>query len=316
MNNSTIETVDFRAFAPHPAFLAFSVLAAVENVLVIIAIWKDPFKQLKGTPANYLILNLAISDLLIGIAANPLFILLNWFPDETVFRAALSTAQLTGGVIHFTILSLAIERLIVITYPVWSADYLASSGYFILGIIMSIWFFAGPGAVVPIVSLDVYCSFLIYISYDVFLIPIIFVVLACYTKIYFLVGRFWYRNITSLEERQAEGQRLTENARRIEKLKKKERRVARTVFILVVTYLGCWIPILVLRNLDKSCNRHDLQRFASLFVALHMLLNPLAYVLCTKKFRLSLCKIFQGLCKRGNRETTNLPRFSLHTLFP
>jgi len=271
--------------------LAFSILAAVENVLVIITIWKDPFKQLKGTPANYLILNLAISDLLIGIAAIPLLILLNWFLDETLLRAAVSTAHLTCSVIHLTILSVAIERLIVITYPFWSADYLASS-YFILGIIMSIWFFAGLSALVPIVSLDVFCSYLTYIAFDVFRIPIIFVVLGCYTKIYFLVRRFWYRDIlTSSEERQAEGQRLTENARSIEKLKKKERSVARTVFILVFTYLGCWIPILLLRNLDNSCNRPELQRFARLFLALHMLLNPLAYVLCTKKFRLSLWTI-------------------------
>ena len=294
--------------------MILSVLTAVENALVITAIWKDPLRQLKGTPANYLILNLAISDLLIGIAALPLFCLLNWFPDETVLRAALSTGQLTFGVSHLTILSLAVERLMVITYPLRSADYLATS-YLIPGIIMFIWFFAGLSALVPIVRLHLFCIYLTYIVNMVFLTSVLILILACYTGIYFKVRRILYRYITTSEERQLDGQGETESARRIEKLKRKERSVARTVFILTVIHLGCWIPAIVLRNLDTSCNRHKVQYLEKLFSLLHPLLNPLAYSLSTKKFQRALWRIYQGLFYRGNNETLESTRISCRTLF-
>lgn len=156
---------------------------------------------------------------------------------------------------------------------------------------MAIWFFVGLSAFLPIINLDSFCSYLAFIADDVVDILIVMLIFACCTRIYFIVRGSLYRYIATSEDRSEVGQCLTESAGRIEELKRKERSLACAVFIIIAIYLGCWFPILVLRNLDKSCNRHDLQRFASLFVALHMLLNPLAYVLCTKKFRLSLWTI-------------------------
>ena len=279
-------------------FLTLSVVAAVGNALVILAAWKDHFKQLKRNLANYLIINLAISDLLAAIAAFPLRILLNWFPDETVNRAAFSIGHLASNVSHLTILSIAVERLTVISYPFWSADYLTSS-YLIPRIIMLIWFLAGLSALVPIIRFDLYWNYLTFIVDDVFRTSIIILILTCYTRIYFLFRASLYRDITTSEERQPEGQRLTKSARTIEKLRRKERSVACTVFILVVTHVGCWIPKIVLRNLDASCNAHPQNVnyfFEDVFVSLHTLLNPLAYSLCTKKFRRTLWRLCQT-CK-------------------
>ena len=56
--------------------MSLSVVTVVLNSLVIITIWKDPFKELKGT-ANYLILNLAVCDLLVGFPAELLFALVS-----------------------------------------------------------------------------------------------------------------------------------------------------------------------------------------------------------------------------------------------
>ena len=298
--------------------LSISSLIAAENALVIITIWKDPFKQLKGTPANILILNLAISDLLMGIAVWPLNCLLNWYSRESLLRAALSTGHLAYGASCLTILSLAVERLIVITYPLRSADYLTSS-YLIPGIITSIWFFACLSALRPIISLNSYCSYVTYVTDDSFGILVIILILACYTKIYFIVRGMLHRDITrdpTPEEWQPEKQYLLESARRIEKLKRKEKSVACTVFIIVVIYIVCWVPVYALRNLNKSCNRYNLQFAADLFLLLHPILNPLAYSLCTKKFQRALWRIYQGLCHHGNNETPESTRFPCGTIVP
>ena len=278
--------------------MLLSVLAAVENALVIIAKWKDPFRQLKRNLANYLILNLAISDLLVLIIAFPLLSLLDWFPHETVYRAAFTTGHLGFSVSYLNIFGLAVERLIVVTYPFWSADYLTSS-YLIPRILMLIWFLAGLSALVPIIRFDLYCSHVTYIN-NVFRIFIIILILACYTRIYFVVRASLYRDMTASEERQPEGQRPRKSARKIEKLKRKERSVALTMFILVVIHLGCWIPAIVLANLNKSCNRYTVHPWEMLCVLLHTLLNPLAYALCSKKFRRALWRLCQGLCHHGN----------------
>jgi len=290
--------------------LSISSLIVAENALVVITICKDPFKQLKGTPANILILNLAICDLLMGIAVWPLGCLLNWYPHESLLRATLSTGRLEYGASCLTILSLAVERLIVITYPLRSADYLTSS-YIIPGIITSIWVFAGLSALVPIISLKSTCSYQLYVADNIFDILVIILILACYTKIYFIVRGMWYRDIIrdpTPQEWKTEKQYLLESAHRIEKLKRKEKSVARTVFITVVIYIVCWVPAYALQNLDKFCNLYNSQFAAHLFLLLHPILNPLAYSLCTKKFRRALWRIYRGLCNHGNNETLESTR--------
>ena len=77
---------------------------------------------------------------------------------------------------------------------------------------------------------------------------------------------------------------------------------------------------IVLQNLDKSCNINDHKVYyflQELFILLHTLLNPLAYALCTKKFKRSLRRLCKGLGHNGNNETvesTRSPRCKLFSL--
>ena len=295
--------------------MTISVLIAFENALVIITIWKDPFKQLKGTPANYLILNLAICDLLIGIPAKFLSGLHYWCSQKAVFFALFTTAQLACCASCLTILGLAVERLIVISFPLRNTNH--TTFYLILGIV-SIWFFAGLAAFLPLIKMDSYLSTITHFEEDPFGIPVIFLILTCYTRIYFLIRKSLYREITTSEAMQAERRCLTESAQRIENLKRMERSVARTVLILGALFLGCWAPVFVLKNLIMNgvCNSCNLWFWVDAFTALHALLNPLAYALCEKKFLRALWKICQGLCNHGNSETPESTRFPCGTIFP
>jgi len=96
-------------------FLSLSVLTVVLNALVIISIWKDPFKNFEGI-SNYLILNLAVSDLLVGIPAELFTALLHWFPYESVMQVVDITSALGFYASGLTILGLAVERMIVISH--------------------------------------------------------------------------------------------------------------------------------------------------------------------------------------------------------
>ena len=83
-------------------------------------------------------------------------------------------------------------------------------------------------------------------------------------------------DITTLEERPTERQGLTENARTMERLKRKERSVARTTFMLVAIYVICWIPLYVLFEIDASCKCFKLPFLGILLMSLYPLLNLLA----------------------------------------
>ena len=127
-------------------------------------------------------------------------------------------------------------------------------------------------------------------------IILIIVIVASYTRIYFVVKRSFNLDITTLEERPTERQGLTENARTIERVKQKERSVARTTFMLVAIYVVCCIPIYVINQINEYCKCSKHPFLELLFVSLHPLLNPLAYSLCTAKFRRAVLKIWNGLC--------------------
>ena len=50
-----------------------TIVTAPGNLLICIAILKDPNKELK-TAFNYLLLNVAISDLIVGLITDPIFV--------------------------------------------------------------------------------------------------------------------------------------------------------------------------------------------------------------------------------------------------
>ena len=261
---------------------------------MIVVICKDPYKQLKGT-ANYLILNLALCDILVGFPGEFLFGLSHWLPYENVTGAAYIFTYLAFCASFLTILGLAVERLIVISPASNSTDYLTSS-YLSIGI-FSIWILATLLAFLPVIGWpDSLYGYRVFIA-DAIAFPILVLLLACYSRIYFIVRKTLYLHLTTPEERQDEELALTESAREMEKLKRKERSVAYSVFILVGIFAVCWIPIIVMENIKgicKSCHYKTEMELSHALVILHPLLNPIAYSLRTAKFRRALLKICKG----------------------
>ena len=275
--------------------LSFSVLTSALNALVVITIWKDPLKNLRGIP-NYLMLNLAVSDLLVGIPAELLFALLYWYPRKGVAQAADMSVNLGFNSSALTVLGIAVERLIVISYPLKSADYLTYRNL-ALGI-LCIWLLAGLMAILPVVlDWDSILRDRIIIM-DVFGLLVFILIVACYSRIFFLVRKGLRPDLTT-EVGYGERQCLTENARGREKMKRRERSVMRCGAILVGLWLVCWTPFKVLGDITLYCGEScvipgALTSIANVLAFLHPLVNPIAYSLCTRKFRRALWKI---ICK-------------------
>ena len=272
-------------------------------------ILKDPFKNLRGI-ANYLMLNLAVSDLLIGIPAELLRALLHWYRYEGVRKAASMTEHLGFCASGLTILGLAAERLIVISYPFKSANYLTYTN--LTRGILCIWILAGLRAILSVLKFASIKENEVIIS-DSLGIPVLALTVACYGRILFLVRKGSHRDLTT-ETGCEERQRLIENAREREKIKGRERRVMRCVAILVGFLIVCWTPYIVVENIAFWCGKKGvvidiLLSIADGLIYLHPLVNPIVYSLCSRKFRLALWKI---ICKTVKQCATNMSHYLKH----
>ena len=168
------------------AAFSLSFLTVIVNASVIVVIWKDSYKQLKGT-ANYLILNLALCDLLVVLLGELLFGLSHWLPYENVTGAAYIFTYLAFCASFLTILGLAVERLIVISPASNSTDYLTIS-YLSKGS-FAIWILATLLAFLPVTGWpDSFDGYRVFIG-DAIPFPILVLLLACYSRIYFIVRK-------------------------------------------------------------------------------------------------------------------------------
>lgn len=277
------------------AFLvSVSVLTVALNSLVIMTIWKDPFKQLKGT-ANYLILNLAVCDLLMGFPTELLFAILHWFPgNKSVIKAGYITMYFAICTSFLTILGLAVERLIVIS-SAKSDDNSTTTSYCTVGI-MSIWLFAALTASLPMLGWDSFDSYRLFIA-DAIGVPVLILLFACYTRIFLLIRKQLHRYFATGDQRR-ELQPLTPKSQRMERLKRRERGVALSVFILTGLVTVCWSPLFIVENIRQCCDHDDcipkkLDLIFESLIFVHPLANPIAYALRTAKFRRALKRIFR-----------------------
>ena len=163
-------------------------------------------------------------------------------------------------------------------------------------VILTIWILAGLLAFLPVFGWK-FNSNRLYIA-DAIGISVIILVSCCYIRIYYLVRKRLYpRDRRETEERRAERQCLLTDfmPRMIEKIKRRERSVALSVFILVGLFAVCWIPALVVENIKEFCGNlcvsEKLQIILEASVLLHPLANPIAYSLRTVKFRRALWRI-------------------------
>ncbi|XP_031573106.1 adenosine receptor A2a-like [Actinia tenebrosa] len=98
-------------------------LTTIANAIVIAAIWKDPFKQLRRSPSNIIIASMATCDVLVGTICSVL--LAFWFislsldaqlPNYyTLVTVALTSSLIGISIMH--VLALTIDRIVAVANP-------------------------------------------------------------------------------------------------------------------------------------------------------------------------------------------------------
>ena len=161
--------------------------ATTGNVLTLVAVWKTPSLQ---TPTNVLLSGLAVSDLGIGLFAQPgfvvsltarLILMFNvWCP---VFILMLSTSYLLITISFFTVTALSVERLLALQLHLRFQEFVTNTR--VLLILTIIWL---TGVLTQILRIKVTVS--VFGCFTVsWVIVLTGVNIYCYRKIYQIVRR-------------------------------------------------------------------------------------------------------------------------------
>ena len=102
--------------------ILFLLLNIPGNLLVILAVVKDPYKNLR-TPFNYLMANLAFADLIVGTVTDPISIVIHWKEgiDAKLTKPEIQALHMsyfiscTASVLSLA--TLAVERYLAVKNP-------------------------------------------------------------------------------------------------------------------------------------------------------------------------------------------------------
>lgn len=275
------------------AFLVVCSFIVLENLTVLLAIWKN---HRFHNRMYFFIGNLALCDLLAGVAYLVNLLLSGektlqlspalWFIREGSMFVAL-------GASIFSLLAIAIERHLTM---IKMRPYDASKNYRVFLLIGACWLVAILLGALPILGWNCLdnlpdCSTVLplYTKKYVAFCIIVFIVLllamsVLYARIYVLVKS---------------------SSQKVSKHRNSEHAMSllRTVIIVVGVFIACWTPIFVLLLLDVACeHRCAILYKADWFIGVAVLnsaMNPVIYTLASREMRRAFLGLVCGFCFRG-----------------
>ncbi|XP_051780134.1 trace amine-associated receptor 13c-like [Erpetoichthys calabaricus] len=272
------------------------------NLVVIISI--SHFKQLH-TPTNILVLSLAVADFLVGILIMPFMVIRSvescWYFGDIICSVYTNVLFVLTEVSILNLVIIAIDRYVALCDPLLYSTKItvgvASLSVSIVWLVSLIYscsvLFSDvntketigsnrcPGDCVLILS-KIWGTVDILFS---FIFPA-FIMITLYTKI-FVVARRHIRAI-SMQQKDSGNQTKTRL------IKKSERKAAKTLAIVVVVFILCWLPYYIYTILNQFITFPVPPAITGGFLWLAYLnsgLNPIIYALFYPWFRKSLEQI-------------------------
>ena len=119
-----------------------SVTATIGNALIVLAVWKDPLKTLHS-PFNYFVVNLAVSDLIVGVFSLPIGAYVQTSEalgklDTISVYAIHMSFFISATASIFSLMALSVDRWIVITYPLKHRSYLTWTRCKIVSVVIAV----------------------------------------------------------------------------------------------------------------------------------------------------------------------------------
>ncbi|XP_031565863.1 histamine H1 receptor-like isoform X2 [Actinia tenebrosa] len=292
------------SFTTASIFIPLTLLTVTGNLLVLLAIFVDPYRDLKS-PFNYFVANLAVADLLVGLVVDPLGVVYHYSEGlQGKYPASLNYIHvpyfMTSSASVLSLAALTFDRYLAITSPMSYRTRLnpKRAGFVSLGI----WVFSVAFSFLYLVTGYLMFSFIFMHTIILFSF---FVMLFTYQRI-FKVFRTQVEQWDNMNDAKNEDNFAKRQAVRW------EQKVTKTFLIMLVFFLGCYLPACIciyITNLCSTCSCVLIHwaRDAHFFLILsNSSINPFLYAVRFENFRKAFKKMLQCACLRRRFQSFRL----------
>ena len=272
----------------------FIILTILVNTAYIITLWKKPALH---TPSNMLLGALAMSDVLVAIVGEPLWMVQIFYTTNyqdfqtTSQKVKVRTMYYFVLLSFFNIVSVSIDRYVAVFHPLWYHAKATCKTHCIVGIAVyaiSIMAFT-PLAIIAKKNLNTVSN--IYIALMALSLTI---TSYCNMKIFSLIKTYTrqIRAVTNGADPEESGHSTVRRAQ--------EKNKAIIIAIINVLFFICYMPFTVyvaVTDLDKLTPTNSailLRHWTTFFVVLNSMLNPIVYYVRVRSVRNAFKEI---ICK-------------------
>ena len=281
-DNSSPETIIIINCVLNAPLMLISILG---NALVLTAIITTPF--IRSTPHMIMLCSLAVSDFLVGLIAQPLFIAKELTKDLLLNSLVVTVAFSVSGVSLLTMTTLSVDRFLALHYHMRYATLVTQSRVkYTLIIIWSLSFLAS--------GLFFWNTLLHSFVFSICTIILVIISTFSHLRIYLIVRK--HQSQINAQQ-QAVQSSNAENNLNMARLK----RSALNIFLFYITLIICYFPIYVILTVFATSGE-DWQKewnFAHTAVFMNSSINPLLFCWRLRELRAAVEKTArQMLCKQ------------------
>ena len=238
-------------------------LSIIGNALVLVAILKTPSLR---SPSVIFLCNLAVSDLLVGLVVQPVYIVEQMVKTVPKLQEAVRGMGFAGcGVSLWTMTAITVDRFLALHYHLQYPNLMTTSRA--IYTIITIW------CIITLFSFSVLWSPRIYYFLVAFCITIcLLVCLVCFIKIYRIVRR---HQVQIHVQQQAVENSTDTNKQQIRQSTKS----AKNIFIYFLVMILCYTPLFFVYIISAINNLNSivLQTFPATLVFVNSSINPFLY---------------------------------------
>ncbi len=265
-------------------FVALTAVATLlANALVVLAVWKDPNRNLQRAPSNLLIASQAVADFFVGLVQEPLcaWWILTFSSTAVHSIEAVSSLFLVASLLH--VVALSYDRYIAVARPLQHNATVTKKRVFLW--ILIIWLCS-----------SIYMSYrtvLRELNYSIVLINIISGVHTVLPSIISVVFYFRLYLVVKKHRKSAAMNSLDESGRMVMNAYRRERNMTKAMLVALCLFLFCLAPWFVFYQVIGACptcedhKSYEMYLFAIFYYIFTMksLLNPFLYAWRLSKFK-------------------------------
>ncbi|XP_078795775.1 trace amine-associated receptor 13c-like [Oryzias latipes] len=291
-----------------------SVITVVLNLLVIISI--SHFRQLHS-PTNILLLSLAVSDFLVGLLLLPIEIYRNtscWFLGEIMCAICYYLTCYIPFISIGNIVFISIDRYVAICYPLHYPTRITAAKVKMGVSLCWLWYafystFYIKDHIIHLIARNVSClgQCSVALDYATGFVDLILTFIFPVTVIVFLYTRVFV--VAVIQARSMRSQVSFVSAQHPGKVKAKrsELKAARTLGVLVFTYLSCFCPFYMYSLIENNLTSTSYAYLLFVVAYFNSCINPVIYTFSSLWFRKAVKAIVTlQILKPGSCETNIL----------